>query len=353
MNPITIAELKQRTGADPLEAAVAAQLQQRSEKTTRKGDPFLELLLADAASQFALKVWSNHEQFAEAARLAPGVLLRLDGAWTRNQYGIDSSKWRFRALDDSERSAFLAGDPAAHERQEAGWNLVYETVAGLRDPRLRALGRRFLADFGDRFRRSAAARRNHHARRGGLLEHVAQMMRSAKAICAAYPELNEDLLLAGVLLHDCGKLWENNYPEEGFVQTPALHGEMLGHIALGIEVVNKIWRELFDGDESREWLAVEPPSDEVRLHLLHLIASHHGELQFGSPVVPRTPEAFALHYLDNLDAKLEMTRTAYQTAPECSPGVFERQFPLPANLVQPLPPCAETPELPPDPDRLL
>jgi len=210
-------------------------------------------------------------------------------------------------------------------------------LSTLVDPRLKALADRFVSDFGPKLRRAAAARKNHHARRGGLVEHVAQMMRAADAICGVYPELNRDLMIAGVLFHDCGKLWENQYAERGFSQGHTLHGEMLGHIPLGIELVNKLWREVTESPAARGWLTLEPASETVRLHLLHLIASHHGEYQFGSPVLPRTPEAMALHHIDNLDAKLEMTRAAYATAPRIAEGIYEKQFPLPANLVEPLP----------------
>ncbi|MDA7517159.1 HD domain-containing protein, partial [Akkermansiaceae bacterium] len=207
-------------------------------------------------------------------------------------------------------------------------------------PRLKALCNGFVKQFEDRFRRTAAARKNHHARRGGLVEHVAQMMRSANAICGVYPDLNRDLMIAGVLFHDCGKLWENTYPEAGFSQLHLIHGEMLGHIPLGLELVNKLWRDL----PLESWREIEPASEDVRLHLLHLIASHHGQYDFGSPTLPRTPEAYALHYVDNLDAKLEMVKDAYASANETAPGIFERKFPLSAPLVTPLPSVADTEE---------
>jgi 3'-5' exoribonuclease len=91
------------------------------------------------------------------------------------------------------------------------------------------------------------------------------------------------------------------------------------------------------------WGTIAPPSEDVRLHLLHLIGSHHGEHQFGSPVLPRTPEAFALHYIDNMDAKLEMLRDAYAQTQEIAPQIFERVFPLPTPLVRPLPTFAPGP----------
>jgi len=190
--------------------------------------------------------------------------------------------------------------------------------------------------MGDRFGRTAAARKNHHARRGGLVEHVAQMMRSADAICGIYPELNRDLMISGVLFHDCGKLWENSYPEEGFAQIHSKYGEMLGHIPMGIELVNKLWNDLSDVSEFDAYAEAKPATEEVRIHLLHLIGSHHGQLEFGSPVLPKTPEAHALHYIDNLDAKMEMLRVAYAQSAEIAPGIYDRVFPLATNLIKPL-----------------
>lgn len=115
-----------------------------------------------------------------------------------------------------------------------------------------------------------------------------------------------------------------------------LHGEMVGHIALGLELVNKLWRQLMDAPEAAAWAALDPANEMVRVHLLHLIGSHHGEFQFGSPVLPKTPEAIVLHHVDNIDAKLEMLRRAYDTSTQLAPGIFERVRPLPQNIVQPL-----------------
>jgi 3'-5' exoribonuclease len=165
---------------------------------------------------------------------------------------------------------------------------------------------------------------------------VAQMMRSALALCDVYSQLNRDLLVAGVLFHDCGKLWENALPEDGFAMPFDERGELLGHITVGAEVVNALWRKLLATDDAKAWGQLRPASDDVRLHLLHLIVAHHGEIQFGSPVAPKTPEAQALHYIDNLDARLEMFATGYEKAAPLAPGIFERVWPLPGNLVAPL-----------------
>ncbi|MFC4990864.1 HD domain-containing protein [Rubritalea tangerina] len=215
----------------------------------------------------------------------------------------------------------------------------------IHDPRLHTLCQNFIQSHGILFQRTAAARKNHHARRGGLVEHVAQMMRSAKAISTVYTDLNLDLLIAGILFHDCGKMWENTYPETGFAQPYDIQGEMLGHIPLGIDLCGRLWSAMMT-DAPDDWNELFPLSEDVRIHLLHLIASHHGTYEFGSPTLPRTPEAIALHYIDNLDARYEMFKQGYNAAPELAPGIQQKQFPLPANLVAPLAHFPEQPHSP-------
>ncbi|MCF7730032.1 MAG: HD domain-containing protein [Akkermansiaceae bacterium] len=336
MSPISIAALKEQAGEKPIAAAVLAQLQHRQLRTTKTNKPYLELGLADATGSFSIKIWSDSPAYAAAESLPDGGVTRLQGRWTAGQYGLEAKELELSLPDDAARDAFFAGDPGIREKQGRDYALIEQLCDSIGDPRLHALCAHFLTSHGERFRRTAAAKRNHHARRGGLVEHVAQMMRAAAALCPVYPELNRDLLLTAVLFHDCGKLWENSYPERGFNQLHSLHGEMLGHIPLGIELVNKLWREVQESAAAGAWETLMPPTEEARLHLLHLIGSHHGEYQFGSPVLPRTPEAFALHHLDNLDAKLEMVRDAYALGRELAPGIYDRMFPLQNNLVRPL-----------------
>ena len=337
MTPITISELKELAGETPVVAAVHAQLQSRATRKTKADKPYLELAFADSTGHFNLKVWSDSPIYQQAESIPESTVVRLEAKWTQNQYGFDARDLSFHQPDERALGDFYAGDPALRAKQDLDFTDIVRLCESIADPRLHALCQLFFRQHGDRFRRTAAAKRNHHARRGGLVEHVAQMMRSADALCPVYPELNRDLLLTGVLFHDSGKLWENSYPEHGFAQTLSIHGEMMGHIPLGIELVNKLWRDLMEAPEAASWVDLKPASEDTRLHLLHLIGSHHGELAFGSPVLPRTPEAFALHYIDNLDAKLEMIREAYNQTQEIAPNIFERVFPLPTNLVRPLP----------------
>jgi 3'-5' exoribonuclease len=335
---LTIASLKRLVlTQDRVGAEVHAQVADCVRKETREGKPFYELALADAEARLTLRAWSDVPAFGVCENLAVGEFVSVSGEFGQSgQFGPEAKRWTLRPLDLAERDALLGGPPALRERQAADFAHLETTMAGLGDPRLRGLAQLFLAEFGERFRRAAAARGNHHARRGGLVEHVAQMMRAAEAIATAYPALNRDLLLAGVLFHDCGKMWENQLPADGFVMPFDERGELLGHITIGIELVNTLWRRLLATDEAMAWKDAQPASEDVRLHLLHLLAAHHGQLEFGSPVPPKTPEAWALHYIDNLDAKLEMLAGAYANAKLLAPRIRERVWPLPGNEVLPL-----------------
>ena len=334
----TISSLKHAAATDRVEAHVHGQIDSLARKETRDGKPFFELSLADAEGKLTLRAWSDAPAFALCEQLTPGEFIEVKGEFAHSAaYGVESKRWTCAPLAEADRDALLAGPPELRARQGEDFEYIRGIVASLVDPRFRALAEWYLSEYGDRFRRTAAARQNHHARRGGLVEHVAQMMRAAEAIAGVYPMLNRDLLLTAVLFHDAGKLWENALPADGFVMAFDERGEMLGHITIGIELVNALWRKLLASPDAASWSGLMPASEDARLHLLHLIASHHGELQFGSPVVPKTPEACALHYVDNLDAKMEMFAVGYTTARHLGPRIQERVWPLPGHLVTPLP----------------
>jgi len=337
METVSLLELKQRATAVPQTFEVRAQVEAIGVRTGKTGKPYLEAKLADASEHLVLRAWEDTPLNGTLAGFGKGDFLAVSGAWTKGDFGVEPRDATARALAGEEIEALLGGPEDLRARQEADYATITRFVDGLADPRLRGMCRLFLERFGERLRRTAAARQNHHARRGGLVEHVAQMMRTADAVCSAYPALNRDLLLAGVLFHDCGKLWENAYPERGLEMPYTEIGELLGHIPAGMELVNRLWRDLAEMPEAREWAEAKQDAEQVRLHLLHLVGSHHGEHAFGSPVLPKTPEAVALHYVDNLDAKLEMFTQGYAVATPLGKNVWERVRPLPVNLVRPLP----------------
>src|SRR5207248_7009248 len=125
--------------------------------------------------------------------------LEVQGEFYRGQFGLEARKWTVRPLVEQEIAELLQGPPELRTKQADDWQFIIQTCSAIHDPRLRTLCETFINEWGERFRRTAAARNYHHARRGGLVEHCAQMMRVALAITPRYPQLNADLLIAGIL----------------------------------------------------------------------------------------------------------------------------------------------------------
>lgn len=337
MQLMTLSEIRRGAQEGVVEGRVHVQVEAAAAKVTREQKPYCELSLADAADRMTLRVWSDHPEFKACELLKASDFIELSGEFQQHQqFGLDARKWKVRHLTPQERSELLQGPPELRARQLADWEYIGERTRAIGDPRLRALGEAFLSEHGERFRRTAGARSYHHARRGGLVEHTAQMMRVTMVVAPLYPELNLDLLIAGVLFHDSGKLWENHLPETGFTMGYDERGELVGHISIGLELVNSLWRKIQSEENARDWSALVPASEDVRMHLLHLIGAHHGEPQFGSPISPKTPEAMALNYIDNLDARMEMFAAGYLVAKPIADRIYDRVRPLPGNLVKPL-----------------
>lgn len=332
----TILQLKSAAAEGAVQGTVFAQLTQKIDRTTKTGKPYMELVFADATDNMSLKVWDNAPWNACCRALQQGTSLAVTADWQSSQYGMEAAQMEFRPLSVEEEETLLSGGAELVARHAADWQCILDYVEGMKDPRLAALCRALTSMYEGRFCRAAAARGMHHARRGGLVEHTAGVMRAAAAMCGAYPQVNRDLVLAGALFHDCGKMWETGCPEQGFGVEYTEMGELLGHISVGIEIVNSLWKGICTPEQKAEWKELQPPSEQVRLHLLHLIASHHGVLEFGSPVVPKTPEALVLHHADNIDAKMEMFRSAYESSAALSPCIREKKYGLGGNAVLPL-----------------
>jgi len=353
MDLLTLTEIRRAAQKGAVRARVHVQVESAAPKLTREQKPYCELSLADACDRMTLRVWSDHPAYKACSALNNESFIELAGEFnSHSQFGLEAQKWNVRPLTPQEKSELLQGPAELREKQNADWEFIEKTTHTITDPRLHGLCEAFLKEWGDRFRRSAAARNYHHARRGGLVEHTAQMMRVAKEIAPLYPQLNLDLLMAGILFHDSGKLWENALSENGFVMNYDERGELVGHISIGLELVNALWRKL-SAENAEAWKNLVPVSEDVRLHLLHLIGAHHGELEFGSPVAPKTPEAMALHYIDNLDARLEMFAAGYATAKPLAARIFDRVRPLPGNLVKSLEKFSGPPNAAPEEGKLL
>ena len=185
---------------------------------------------------------------------------------------------------------------------EALLKRLRDLLLSIEIPQLRTLMECFLIDneLMDDLAKAAAGVKTHHAYRGGLLEHIVNMLETAKRIRDLYPAVNFDILLAGIFLHDLGKVREMSL-DNAFVYTD--EGQLLGHLIIGIEMLSEKIIEV-------ERLTNETFPEELALRLKHMIASHHGSYEHGAVRLPMTPEAIALHHLDNLDAKVhEFART--------------------------------------------
>jgi 3'-5' exoribonuclease len=172
------------------------------------------------------------------------------------------------------------------------WRQLANFVEDMSNPNLKALIKTILADpsIAAAYREAPAARQLHHAWLGGLIEHVVSLLRLGDRVAGHYPLLDRDLLLTGVILHDIGKIHELTW-DIGFDYT--IEGTLLGHIQMGVDMVEKAIATLPEF----------PP--RLRTLVLHLILSHHGKLEFGSPKLPMIPEALALNFIDDFDAKMQ------------------------------------------------
>ncbi|MDW8129132.1 MAG: HD domain-containing protein, partial [Bryobacterales bacterium] len=278
---------------EPNKPATATFVVLHKEIRQRKtGEPYLSLLLGDRTGEIEAKMWDNVADVME-------TFDRDDFVRVKGQIQIYNNRPQFtihkmQRVDASEidPTDFF---PASRRDPEEMFAELRALMAGIRDPHLKALVDLFLDDpeIAARLKRAPAAKFIHHAYLGGLLEHILSLARLTQRVAGHYPAVDPDLLLAGVLLHDIGKIYELSY-ERSFGYTS--EGQLLGHIAIGLRLLG----------EKLAQLPAFPP--RLRTLLEHMILSHHGQLEFGSPKVPLFPEALLLHYLDDLDAKMECMR---------------------------------------------
>ncbi|HWE37222.1 MAG TPA: HD domain-containing protein [Isosphaeraceae bacterium] len=262
-------------------------------RSNRQGNLYLHLELRDKTGAVAARLWNATEGLART--FEAGDYLHVKGKAQVFQGALQIIAAHIEVIDPAgvEPDEFLPQGPRNVARLSAR---LREVLLGLAEPHLRALAECFLIDddFVRKFTAAPAGIRNHHAYPAGLLEHVVTMLNVAAAIAGFYPEIDRDLLLMGIFLHDIGKIDELSY-DRSFGYTD--EGQLVGHILMGVELLRaKVGQTAA--------LTGEPFPPELLLRLKHMIVSHHGPAEFGSPKPPMTPEAIALHYLDNLDAKV-------------------------------------------------
>ena len=265
-------------------------------RPNRNGVLYLQVELADKSGSITGRLWNASEADFEA--FEDGDYVRVEG---NTQLYSGSLQVIVTAIERADprtvnEADFLVLTPADVAGLRAELRAL---LATLRSPALSALAAELLADeeLMAAFERCPAGVKHHHAYAGGLLAHVVNLMRLADRVAPLYPDIDRDLLLVGVLVHDIGKTVELE-SHKGFSYTDA--GQLLGHVLLGLDIVE---RKILAIEERTR----EPFDAETGLRVKHMIASHHGQYEFGSPKLPMTLEAIALHHLDHMDAKLAST----------------------------------------------
>jgi 3'-5' exoribonuclease len=269
-------------------------------KAKKNGEPYLALVLADRTGQIEAKMWDNVEEFI--AIFEQDDFLKIKGLVNKykNRYQLTIHKLRRMEEAEIDYTDYL---PKTTKDIGELWRTLTEFVATFQNPHLKALVELFMADaeIAERYRNAPAAKTLHHAYIGGLLDHVVSLFRSCDLMCRNYPQVNRDLLLTGAFLHDIGKVQELTY-NRAFSYTT--RGQLLGHMIIELEMLQAKLARL-----------PEFPAP-LKTLLEHLIISHHGQYDFGSPKLPMFPEALMLHYLDDLDSKMEAMRAHFEREAE-------------------------------------
>ena len=271
-------------------------------RTGRSGSEFLFLSLQDASAQVVAKLMTEVDRYKNEFDAGEFVRVEGRGSLYNGQIQLVLSTIRRVNPDQDRQQGFREEDAilSAPRPIDEMWAELQEHLRGVKNDHIKVLLNRIVTDNEQQLRVWPAAQQIHHAYRGGFLEHITKMAEVGRLVARAYGA-DEDLVLAGVLLHDIGKLQELAY--EGGAGSYTRDGNLVGHIALGLMMV----REACHG--------ISGFPVELRSQIEHLIASHHGVREYGSPVEPKSIEAFILASIDELDAKLNQVRKAIAEDP--------------------------------------
>ncbi|TWT39156.1 3'-5' exoribonuclease YhaM family protein [Blastopirellula retiformator] len=260
-------------------------------RPNRQGNLYLQMQISDKSGQVNGMMWNANDHVYR--KFEDGDYVRVQGT---SQFYNGAMQIIVTSLDrvdpkDVDESHFVQLGGAEIDRLRGE---LAGMLRAMKNPHLRNLAECFLIDeeFMQRFCRAPAGVKNHHAYHGGLLEHVVNLMKVTQAIVPFYPQVDADLLLIGAFTHDLGKIDELSY-DKGLSYSD--EGQLIGHLVMGVSLIDQKAAEA-------EKLGGEAIPQELVLRVKHMVVSHHGKLEFGSPKVPMTLEALALNYLDTLDA---------------------------------------------------
>lgn len=272
-------------------------ISQVNKGVTNKGAPYLSFVLQDKSGVIDAKYWNVNESQLELYKPGMVCLFHFD-VLSHNrqlQVRVQSIEVLDRKEEDLGEYVRSSSIPKAELQDE-----IYRVIDEMQNETYKKITFALIKECEKDFFTYPAASRIHHDFVGGLATHIVGMIRVGKALCALYPALDEDLLMAGIILHDVGKLKELSGP---VITEYTLEGKLLGHISIMQARVSEVASQL--GIQN----------DNVVM-LRHMILSHHGEYEYGSPVLPLLPEAEMLHYIDNIDARMNILEKAFAQTEE-------------------------------------
>ncbi len=272
-------------------------------RSTTRGDLYIAMFLSDRTGQLNGRMWQATEAIYKALPKPGFVHIQGRSELYQNNLQIIINNISVVDAEKVEVDDFLAKTDKDADKM---FEEVKKTVGRIKNPQLKALVGEFLADSGlmEKFCKAPGGTALHHNYIGGLLEHTHNMLRAALAILPLYPDVQSDLVLCGIFLHDMGKTEELSY-DMAFSYTDS--GQLIGHIVKTVLMVNQ---------KADALKAKGTQIDQTTLDALgHIILSHHGAFEFGSPKLPATPEAFMVYFIDDLDAKLNQVTMAIENEP--------------------------------------
>ena len=276
-------------------------------RPNRQGNPYLQLTLSDKSGSVNAMQWNANQSVYDSFENGDYVIIK-----GTTQLFNGNLQIIVQQLKKADESRVDEADFVTLTNENVGQLIVQlrQFVDSISHPQLQSLCQQYLdsKDIMEKFSQAPAGVKNHHAYQGGLIHHVVSLMELAESVVQHYPEVDRDLVLAGVLLHDLSKTDELAY-ERSLEYTD--EGQLVGHLVMGVELLGK---------QIDQWEANQGTTfpNDIAIQLKHMIVSHHGQYDFGSPKLPMTLEALVLHMIDNLDAKVHQFSHAMDS--EANPG---------------------------------
>ncbi len=271
---------------------------------SQKGSPYLTVKLKDRTGEIESKVWENAVELDKIFKKGDIIFIEGRAASYKNSVQISISTIRKISREDIDPADYL---PAVKTDVGEMFSALLGHIENVNDKFLKDLLNAFFQDreTASLFQRAPAAKGFHHIYLGGLLEHTLSVVRLLEKVSAHYPALDKDMLITGGILHDIGKIYEFSYNS---LIDYSDEGRLIGHIVMGVEMINK------------KIAGINNFPQQLALELRHIILSHHGEFEFGSPKRPKTLEALVVHYIDDLDAKFNAFQTFMNNASDNDSG---------------------------------